>query len=256
MSPGPVAALGVLLLVSFSPAKGGGIEDEQLRRRIDDLELQVSQLMEINAQLTLANGRVGGEGGGGSGSGGGSDTTQCVGPCLRKVKPKKCKRCFEAVVKEGQEMYDSVMVSFLIPQQIELPVSRVHPGIPEPTIGVPHHSFAGRPPHVHGKRPPSENKTVSRYQKHVHCPAMRGRSKVHGITVRFPYTARFYRDGAVEVVCDWITGSPMKRWEVNHPTVRTATALSFWGDASPRPPPPAPPRRVSALLRATSINAH
>ena len=183
-------ALGLLLL-GLSPANGGGDEDnQQLRRKIDDLEVQLLQLKQINAQLTLSNS------GGDDGGAGGSDTAQCVRPCLRKVKAKKCRRCFEAMITEGQHLAGVIENSYVVAQQLELPFSRVHPSIPEPTIGVPHHSFTERPPHIHGKRAPSDNKTVARYQKHASCPALRARSKVKGLTVRFPYTALFYRDGA------------------------------------------------------------
>ena len=37
---------------------------------------------------------------------------------------------------------------------------------------------------------------------------------MRGVTIHMPYTARFYRDGAIEVECDWIDGSPLKRWAV------------------------------------------
>lgn len=39
---------------------------------------------------------------------------------------------------------------------------------------------------------------------HADCPAMRGRSSIHAVTIRMPYTARFFRDGNIEVECDWI----------------------------------------------------
>ena len=240
--PSIATALGLLLL-GFSPANGGGDEDnQQLRRKIDDLEAELALLKQINARLTLSNS--------GGDDGGGSNTAQCVNPCLRKVKAKKCRRCFEAVITEAQHLGNVIENSYLVAQQFELPFSRVHPSIPEPTIGVPHHLFTERPPHIHGKRPPSDNKTVARYQKHASCPALRARSKVQGLTVRFPYTARFYRDGAVEVTCEWIKGAPVKRWEVNHPTVRQ---LRFFGGKRVRspiiPPPPNPtPSHITPFL--------
>lgn len=39
---------------------------------------------------------------------------------------------------------------------------------------------------------------------HADCPAMRGRSGVRAVTIRMPYTVRFFRNGAIEVECDWI----------------------------------------------------
>ena len=45
---------------------------------------------------------------------------------------------------------------------------------------------------------------VPKGKTHVDCPAMRGRSGVSAVTIRMPYTARFFRSGAIEVECDWI----------------------------------------------------
>jgi hypothetical protein len=46
---------------------------------------------------------------------------------------------------------------------------------------------------------------------------MRARSGAPSITIRMPYTARFFRSGRIEVDCHWITGEPTHAVTVVHP---------------------------------------
>jgi len=147
------------------------------------------------------------------------ESLQCVDGCITKVPSQACRTCLRGAVDDGLGFYNTVMRGTYVTQRsMRLPFSRVGRHIPLPTVGLEPHNFAERPPLVHGAAPLGDNETVAGFMKHGVCPAMRGRVRVTGITVRMPYTARYHRDGTIEVVCDWIDGSPVKRWRVNHPT--------------------------------------
>jgi hypothetical protein len=104
---------------------------------------------------------------------------------------------------------------------------QAHPTLPDPDTRLHHHHFLDRPPWVPGSQNEShthghggviaEGTTQAEGKTHVNCPAMRARSGAPSITIRMPYTARFFRSGRIEVDCHWITGEPTHAVTVVHP---------------------------------------
>ena len=100
---------------------------------------------------------------------------------------------------------------YSVSKKLALAWTKSHDWIPTPVVGRKHYGFADRPPF--GSAPPH----AASWLLHKSCPAMRGRSKVPGVTVRMPYTVRFYVNGTIEVDCHWLEGTPTKVWHIPEP---------------------------------------
>lgn len=144
-----------------------------------------------------------------------SDASSCAESCL--VDGRGCRACVKLMAEQH----------FVTPRSLALGYAKAHAGIPDPQVAIEHHHFRDRPPYTlggAGKHPVGTSShplgggavqprlilntdvllAEPKGKTHADCPAMRGRSSIHAVTIRMPYTARFFRSGAIEVECDWI----------------------------------------------------
>ena len=125
--------------------------------------------------------------GAGSGEGFTSVGGGCIDACLSEGRG--CRSCVSTLAHQH----------LVVPRALELSYAKAHAAIPTPGLAIEHHSFAERPP-----RGAPHHAAALNGKTHADCPAMRARSGVGAITIKMPYTARFFRNGSLEVVCDWL----------------------------------------------------
>lgn len=121
-----------------------------------------------------------------------SAASTCAKACLEEGRG--CRACVRTMAEEH----------YVTPRQLPLRYAKAHSSIPDPEVAIAHHHFLDRPPHTLDSLDCSAGVVG---KTHANCPAMRARSRVRAITIRMPYTARFFRSGDIEVDCDWIAES-------------------------------------------------
>jgi len=135
-------------------------------------------------------------------------TPTCITACLKSNHG--CRGCV-------QELVDRLST----PRELSLAFHKAHSSVPDPEVALRHHHFLDRPPWVAGSsnetHRPGDGKVMAEGKVHANCPAMRARSGAAGITLRMPYTARFYRSGLIEVDCHWISATHTHAVTVKHP---------------------------------------